>query len=78
METSGKTQPLLAVPGQYSHPRFSPDGKRLALVVRSAGGDDIQVYDWQRDSMTQLTFNSRVGLAGLVALQSLTPETSSH
>jgi Tol biopolymer transport system component len=55
MESSGRTQPLLA-PGQYYMPRFSPDGKRLALVVRSAGGDDIQVYDWQRDTMTRLTF----------------------
>jgi Tol biopolymer transport system component len=56
MESSGRTQPLLAAPGQYYMPRFSPDGKRLALVVRSAGGDDIQVYDWQRDTMTRLTF----------------------
>ncbi len=56
MESSGKTQPLRGVPGQYFHPRFSPDGKRLALVVRSAGGDDIQVHDWQRDTMTRLTF----------------------
>jgi len=45
MESSGRTQPLLAAPSQYYMPRFSPDGKRLALVVRSAAGDDIQVYD---------------------------------
>jgi Tol biopolymer transport system component len=59
MDNTGKTKPLLAEPGQYSSPRFSPDGNRLALVVRSAGGDDIQVYDWQRDRMTRLTFTQR-------------------
>jgi serine/threonine-protein kinase len=56
MDNSGKTQPLLAVPGPYYSPRFSPDGKRLALAVGSARGNDIQVYDWQRDRMTRLTF----------------------
>jgi Tol biopolymer transport system component len=56
MDSSGKTKPLLAVPGPYYSPRFSPDGERLALAVGSARGNDIQVYDWQRDRMTQLTF----------------------
>ena len=35
MDSTGKTQPLLAAPGQYYMPRFSPDGKRLALLVRT-------------------------------------------
>ena len=56
MDSTGKTQPLLAAPGQYYTPRFSPDGKRLALAVGSERGSDIQVYDWQRDTMTRLTF----------------------
>ena len=56
MDSTGKTQPLLAALGPYYTPRFSPDGNRLAVAVGSAGGDDIQVYDWQRDTMTRLTF----------------------
>jgi Tol biopolymer transport system component/predicted Ser/Thr protein kinase len=56
MDSAGKTQPLLAAPGQYYMPRFSPDGKRLALAVGTFGSGDIHLYDWQRDSMARLTF----------------------
>jgi serine/threonine-protein kinase len=56
MDSTGKTTPLLAAPGNYLNPRFSPDGKRLVLNVGSVGGNEIQVYDWQRDTMTRLTF----------------------
>jgi serine/threonine-protein kinase len=58
MDGTGKTTPLLAAPGLYANPRFSPDGKRLVLTVGSEGrgSGEIGVYDWQRDSMTRLTF----------------------
>ena len=56
MDSTGKTQPLPAAPGQYHNPRFSPDGKRLALTVGEIARGDIQVYDWQHDTMTRLTF----------------------
>src|ERR1700674_5390226 len=56
MDSTGKTQSLLATPGLYFNPRFSPDGKRLALTVGPYERGDIQVYDWQRDTMTRLTF----------------------
>jgi Tol biopolymer transport system component len=56
MDSTGNTKPLLAAPGQYYFPRFSPDGKRLALAVGPFAGGDIQLYDWQRDTMTRLTF----------------------
>jgi Tol biopolymer transport system component/tRNA A-37 threonylcarbamoyl transferase component Bud32 len=55
MESTGKTHPLLPS-GDYFAPRFSPDGKRLALAVGPPGAGDIEVYDWQRDTMTRLTF----------------------
>jgi serine/threonine-protein kinase len=51
MDESGNTTPLLAFPGNYSFPTFSPDGNRLALI--SAG--DIWVYELRRGSMTRLT-----------------------
>jgi len=56
MESSGKTAPLLAKPGAYGAPRFSPDGKRLAFTAPGGKGTDVWVYDWERDTPTQLTF----------------------
>ena len=61
LDGAGKAQPLLAKPGNYGRPSLSPDGQRLALEVTEGSGTDIWVYDWQRDTMTRLTFtgNSR-------------------
>jgi serine/threonine-protein kinase len=59
LDAAGKTQPLLAKPGVYRHPRLSPDGRRLALDVIDGSGSDIWVHDWQRDTMTRLTFNGK-------------------
>jgi Tol biopolymer transport system component/tRNA A-37 threonylcarbamoyl transferase component Bud32 len=56
MESTGKIHPLLPSPGFYFAPRFSPDGKRLALALGPPGAGDIQVYDWQHDTITRLTF----------------------
>ena len=56
LDGAGKTQPLLAKPGNYGRPSMSPDGQRLALEVSEGSGTDIWLYDWQRDTMTRLTF----------------------
>jgi serine/threonine-protein kinase len=56
LDGAGKTQPLLAKPGSYLRPSLSPDGQRVALDVTEASGKDIWAYDWQRDTMTRLTF----------------------
>jgi Tol biopolymer transport system component len=58
LDHSGKTQPLIATPGFYINPRFSPDGQRLALVQISGNDRGIFVYDLQRDTMSRLTFNT--------------------
>jgi len=57
LDGAGKTQPLLEKPGAYGRPSMSPDGQRLALEVMDGSGTDIWLYDWQRDTMTRLTFN---------------------
>jgi serine/threonine-protein kinase len=62
LDSSGKTQPLLAKPGTYSTPRVSPDGSRLALSADTAKGLDIYVYDMQRDAMSRLTFDGKQNL----------------
>jgi Tol biopolymer transport system component len=56
LDAAGKTQPLLAKPGLYGRPRVSPDGQRLAIEVSDGSNQDIWVYEWQRDTMTRLTF----------------------
>ncbi|MBI4902639.1 MAG: serine/threonine-protein kinase [Acidobacteria bacterium] len=56
LENAGKTTPILAKPGAYYDMRFAPDGKRLAMVVMSSGKPDVWVYEWERDTMTRLTF----------------------
>jgi serine/threonine-protein kinase len=58
MESSGKTTPLLAKPSAYGALRFSPDGKRLAFTAMVSKGPDVWVYDWERDTPTQLTFTA--------------------
>jgi len=50
LDSSGKTEALNAHPGFYSQPRFSPDGRRLALTMRTVSGTDIYVYELARIS----------------------------
>ena len=56
LDGAGKAQPLLAKPGNYGRPSMSPDGQRVAVDVTEGSGTDNWVYDWQRDTMTRLTF----------------------
>jgi dipeptidyl aminopeptidase/acylaminoacyl peptidase len=56
LDTSGKMKPLIAASGAYTVPRFSPDGKRLALAATTSTGNDLYVYDLGRETMTRLTF----------------------
>ena len=56
LTADGKLQPLRQTPANYYDPAFSPDGKRLAVQIDDAHRGDIWVYDWQRDTLTRLTF----------------------
>jgi Tol biopolymer transport system component len=56
MDRDGKFTPLRETPGGYSNPAFSPDGKRLALDINDGKRRDIWVYEWERDTLTRLTF----------------------
>jgi Tol biopolymer transport system component len=63
MDSTGKTEPLLAQPGSYYTFRFSPDGTRLALTVdRGEQGREIEVYDWQHGTLLPLTATHQVNL----------------
>jgi Tol biopolymer transport system component len=56
MDHEGKFTPLRETPGNYFNPAFSPDGKRLALEINDGKRNDIWVYEWERDTLTRLTF----------------------
>ena len=56
MDREGKFTPLRETPGNYFNPAFSPDGKRLALEINDGKRSDIWVYEWERDTLTRLTF----------------------
>ena len=55
VDERGIATTLIADKAQYAHPRFSPDGRRLALDVVSAGGVDIWTYDVTSGTPTRLT-----------------------
>ncbi len=59
LDSSGKTQPLVVTLGEYLTPRFSPDGTRLALAIRSGKGIDIYVYDLGQEFLSHLTLNGQ-------------------
>jgi len=56
MDRQGNFTPLRSAPDGYVNPAFSPDGKRLALEINDGKRSDIWVYEWERDTMTRLTF----------------------
>jgi serine/threonine-protein kinase len=59
MNRQGQATPLLATPTNWTFPAFAPDGRRLSMTLLNRDGatHDIWVYDWSRDSNTQLTFD---------------------
>jgi len=57
MDRKGVASPLVQQPGEYFAPRFSPDGKQLALQV---GVGNVWIYDLARGTMTPLTFTPAV------------------
>ncbi len=56
LDAAGKTAPALPQPGLYGAPRFSPDGRKLAYLASGGKGFDVWVYDLERRTPTQLTF----------------------
>ncbi len=56
VDRAGQTTPLLETPGNYSSPRLSPDGTKLALgQYDRASADDIRIYDIQSKTLSRLT-----------------------
>ena len=47
--------PLIPEPGSYSTPRFSPDGRKVALSVTTTNSQDVWIYDIDRNTFQRLT-----------------------
>ncbi len=58
LDASGKTQPLIS-PGIYQTPRFSPNGRQLAIAKTGSKGRDIYIYDLQTDIPSPVTFDGQ-------------------
>ena len=57
-DRQGKRLATIGVPGDLFMPRFSPDGKRLALERHNGRGfGDLEIVDLARDAVTRFTFN---------------------
>jgi serine/threonine-protein kinase len=56
LNSSGKTEPLPLKPAAYDVPRLSPDGQRLAVQIASGRTRDLYIYDFERDTLSRLTY----------------------
>ena len=52
----GAEQPWPAPARTYSHPRISPDGRRVAVAIEDQESQ-VWVYDLSRETLTRLTFD---------------------
>ncbi len=63
LATGGRAdRTLIKEPRNYVSPRFSPDGRRVAVTVVGRGGSDIWVYDLPAQTFTRLTTDGGNGV----------------
>jgi serine/threonine protein kinase len=55
LDRAGPLRALRPDPSAWGTPKFSPDGRRLALTISDGRQEDIWVYDWARDILTRIT-----------------------
>jgi dipeptidyl aminopeptidase/acylaminoacyl peptidase len=60
IDEAGQTTALRFKASNWINPRFSPDGRRIALEVRDLS-THIFLYDWSRDGLTRLTSSPAFG-----------------
>jgi Tol biopolymer transport system component len=53
----GDTTKLMTEPRNFSTPRFSPDGQRVAFTVADGAAVDVWVYDRARQTLNRITNN---------------------
>ena len=58
MDRAGNTVLLRSTPVDWGNPRFSPDGKQLAVDINDGKQTDIWVQDLATTKLSRLTFDS--------------------
>ncbi|TDI47528.1 MAG: serine/threonine-protein kinase, partial [Acidobacteria bacterium] len=61
VERDGQWSAITERKGTFSHPRLSPNGKRLAITILKDGINDVWILDIERDTLTQLTTGGVTG-----------------
>ncbi len=56
VDRSGRETVVISREGVYEHPRWSPDGDRIAMTVSGESGSQIWIYDIASQTLSQLTF----------------------
>jgi serine/threonine-protein kinase len=56
VDRQGTAQPLTEEPRNFFVPRFSPDGKRVALGISEGGASDVWIYEVEQGLLSRLTF----------------------
>ncbi len=57
VDRSGRETVVISRTGEYQHPRWSPDGERIAMTIfGGSGGAQIWIYDIASETLSQLTF----------------------
>ena len=57
VDRSGNRKSLRDIPGIYNFPKFSPDGRVLAMDIVEGSERDLWAYEWEGDRLTRLTFD---------------------
>ena len=57
VDREGRERSFTDESGVFEHPRFSPDGKKLAFDVRMGSKRDIWVYELERGTRSRYTFD---------------------
>jgi eukaryotic-like serine/threonine-protein kinase len=70
LDRAGKQISTLGDPSAYANPRVSPDGTKLAVVIKDASraGTDIWIYDLLHGGKTRLTFDSSLNYSPIWSL----------
>jgi Tol biopolymer transport system component len=64
-DMKGKEELLAAPSNDYSNPRISPDGKRVALSIGTSTNANIWIWDLVREALTRLTFDKSLDVTPL-------------
>ena len=60
VDRDGDEERFPAPPRSYGHPRVSPDGTRVAVDIANGDNTDVWIWDLERKTLTQFTFDEGV------------------